>query len=429
MSEGRERILKMLETGIISAEDARRLLEALGEPPELTVTPDNPAERAEAFRQEAEAFRQEAEEFQQQAESAAGQAAVPSLTLYPDGMEGFDGEIPVPPAPPVPPVPPEPAEPPEIAVPPVPEIPEDRAAATETAGGNYSNPGTDIRQVSVEWISGSVQVCCGDGEEIQVTETARRPLSEGEKMVVTRENGRLHIAWNKSHFRLPGFRPLEKHLVISLPKTMILDALEIGTVSAGVSLRGLSGQNLNAHTVSGEISAYGLQAQSIQLSATSGCIDGQRLQADRLKLSTVSGRITGDFGADTARLSSTSGRVEAHGDVGSELTLSSVSGSVQFDGTAGRDFKVNTTSGKQYLALKDMPRTIKCGSVSGSVELLLPDSEGGFSAEYSTVSGKFACDFPVTGKQEKRSGSARYGAGSTRLTLSTTSGAMRIGRL
>lgn len=411
MSEGRERILKMLETGIISAEDARRLLEALGEPPELTVTPDNPAERAEAFRQEAEAFRQEAEEFQQQAESAAGQAAVPSLTLYPDGMEGFDGEIPVPPAPPVPPVPPEPAEPPE------------------TAGGNYSNPGTDIRQVSVEWISGSVQVCCGDGEEIQVTETARRPLSEGEKMVVTRENGRLHIAWNKSHFRLPGFRPLEKHLVISLPKNMILDALEVGTVSAGVSLRGLSGQNLNAHTVSGEISAYGLQAQSIQLSATSGCIDGQRLQADRLKLSTVSGRITGDFGADTARLSSTSGRVEAHGDVGSELTLSSVSGSVQFEGTAGRDFKVNTTSGKQYLVLKDMPRTIKCGSVSGSVELLLPDSEGGFSAEYSTVSGKFACDFPVTGKQEKRSGSARYGSGSTRLTLSTTSGAMRIGRL
>lgn len=414
MSEGRERILKMLETGIISAEDARRLLEALGEPPELTVTPDDPAERAEAFRQEAEEFRREAE-------SAAKTAAVPSLTLYPDGsMEGFDGEIPVPPAP---------AEPPETAVPPVPEIPEDRAAATETAGGNYSNPGTDIRQVSVEWISGSVQVCCGDGEEIQVTETARRPLPEGEKMVVTRENDRLHIAWNKSHFRLFGFRPLEKHLVISLPKTMILDALEIGTVSAGVSLRGLTGQNLNAHTVSGEISAYGLQAQSIQLSATSGCIDGQRLQANCLKLSTVSGRITGDFSADTARLSSTSGRVEAHGDVGSELTLSSVSGSVQFDGTAGRDFKVNTTSGKQYLALKDMPRTIKCGSVSGSVELLLPDSEEGFSAEYSTVSGKFACDFPVTGKQEKRSGSARYGSGSTRLTLSTTSGAMRIGRL
>ena len=419
MSEGKEKILNMLEAGTITEEDAKRLLEALGEPPDLM-------EETEVFRQE-----EAVELLEALGESSKAKQGknVPSLTLYPDGMEGsFDvPDIPEIPAPPVPPAP---------AVPPAPPVPaflgEDKAEigeiVTESTDGRYPEIAKELRSLRVRWISGSVQISCGEDEELYIRETANRPLSEGEKTIISFGGGRLNIKWGKGQWR-PFKRPLEKHLEIVLPKSIVLESMDIGSVSAPVSLRGLNGDRLNVSTVSGGIFAENLRGDQIGLSAISGEIRGQGLGAQRLELHTVSGRLTGDFSAETAELSCTSGTLEAWGNAKKALTLSSVSGSVRFQGTAGEVLQVSTTSGTQHLALGELPQTIECSTVSGKIDLRLPDSQEGFHARYNTLSGRFACDFPVTGKQEKRSGSAVYGEGKTTIEFSTTSGGMQIGRM
>ncbi|MCH5353178.1 MAG: DUF4097 family beta strand repeat protein [Acutalibacter sp.] len=429
MSEGKEKILQMLEAEIITEEDAKRLLEALGETPDAL-------QRAETFREETDRLCREAEEFRQQAEAdvqaAQGNANVPSLTLYPDGMEEIvDGNVfeisasPTPPTPPTPPAPP---------APPVPSVFEEDETetgeiVTESMDGRYPEIAKELCSLRVRWISGSVQVYGGESEELIIRETASRPLSEGEKTILSFGSGRLTVKWGKSPKWRPFQRPLEKHLEIVLPKSIDLESLDIGSISAPVSLRVITGGRLHASAVSGGISAEKLQGDQINLSTVSGGIEGRGLTADRLELHTVSGRLTGDFSAETAKLSTTSGTLTAQGNVWENLTLSTVSGVLRFEGTTGENFQVSTTSGSQHLALGGMPRTINCGSVSGKIDLRLPDSQGGFSAKYSTLSGSFGCEFPATGKQEKRSGSALYGQGNTKIEFSTTSGSMYIGRL
>lgn len=411
MNEGKQKILNMLEAGIISQEDAYRLLEALGEETEF---PE----------------KQQADAPPEQREESGG---VPSLTLYPEGMEEklekvfAEADAPeAPPAPEIPEIPETPPIPQASSIPFVSESSPAEQTGVETPH-EYPGLGSAIRSLDVEWMSGSVEVFYGEGDQVKVAEYAKRPLSDGEKMEVSMVNGSLRIAWSKSHIRWPFFKSVAKRLVVELPKTgSPLETVDIGVVSASISLNGLMANSLSAHTVSGEISAFGLQGRRIGLSSTSGRIDARTLSAEELKLSTVSGKLTGDFSAVNAGISSTSGKIELRGDAAGTLKLSSVSGSVRFEGTAGGSVKAKTTSGSSCLALGTMPESLQSSSVSGSVTLLLPDTAEGFSAEYHTVSGGFDCDFPVTGTREKRSGSLRCGMGKTRIDLSTTSGSMRI---
>lgn len=425
MSEGKEKILNMLEAGIITEEDAKRLLEALGEAPDAL-------ERAKTFREETDRLCREAEEFRQHAETAVqtapGHADVPTLTLYPDGM----GDIPEPPeAPEAPSAPSAPSAPP---APPAPFLfeedePDTGIPVTESMDGRYPEIAAELRSLRVRWVSGSVQVYRGGDEELHIRETVNRPLSEGEKTVIFFGDGRLTVKWGKHPKWRPFKRPVEKHLEIILPKSFSPESLDIGSISAPVSLRGIDGGRLNANAVSGHISAENLRGYQIELSTVSGKVDGKGLDAERLELHTVSGRLTGDFSAETAELSTTSGSLAAWGITREALSLSTVSGKLWFEGTGGKNLQASTVSGTQYLALKELPETITCGSVSGTIDLRLPDSQEGFSATYSTVSGGFGSEFPVTGKQEKRSGSVQYGQGNTQIEFSTTSGGMHIGRL
>ena len=424
MSEGREKILHMLQAGVITEEDAKRLLEALGESAELAAEGDAAKQRAEEFRKETEQFCQEAETFRQQAEEAVQPArtesGVPSLTLHPEFPE-----MPAPPIPPTPPAPP---------APPVPPVFEEDEAETgeivaESTDGRYPEIAKELRSLRVRWVSGSVQVFRGEDEELTIRETANRPLLEGEKTVISFGGGRLTVKWGKIPKWRPFQRPLEKHLEIILPKSISLENLDIGSISAPVSLRRIDGGRLNANAISGQISAENLRGYQIELSTVSGKVEGKGLDAERLELHTVSGKLTGDFSAEKAELSTTSGTLASWGIAREALNLSTVSGKLWFEGTGGKSLHASTVSGTQYLALKEMPQTVECGSVSGTIDLRLPDSQEGFSATYSTVSGHFGSEFPVTGKQEKRSGSALYGQGKTKIEFSTTSGGMRIGKV
>ena len=417
MNEGKEKVLNMLQAGIITEEDAERLLEALGESPELTA-------ELGAFQQE-----EAAELLEERGETPAAEPGknVPTLTLHPEFPEEPDW-------PEIPDAPEAPFAPSTPPAPPVPSVLEEDEAetgeiVTESTDGRYPEIAKELGSLRVRWVSGSVQIYGGEDEELRIRETANRPLSEGEKTILSFGNGRLTVKWGKSQFWRPFKRPLEKHLEIILPKSISLESLNIGSISAPVSLRGITGDRLNANTVSGGISAEMLQGDQINLSAVSGGIEGHGLTADRLELHTVSGRLTGDFSAETAKLSTTSGTLTAQGNVWENLTLSTVSGALRFEGTTGENFQVSTTSGSQHLALGGMPQTINCGSVSGKIDLRLPDSQEGFSAVYNTVTGSFGSGFPVTGRQEKRSGSVQYGQGDTKIEFSTTSGGMHIGRL
>lgn len=65
-------------------------------------------------------------------------------------------------------------------------------------------------------------------------------------------------------------------------------------------------------------------------------------------------------------------------------------------------------------------------SVSGGLTLALPE-DAGFEAAFSSMSGEFRSDFPVSGDRGP-SGRALYGDGRCKLEFATTSGSMVVAR-
>ena len=97
--------------------------------------------------------------------------------------------------------------------------------------------------------------------------------------------------------------------------------------------------------------------------------------------------------------------------------MDSVSGRVEFSGSFD-SAEVGTTSGDVQLRTDSCPEELEIETVSGSVQLTLPESSE-FRLETDTVSGELTCDFPMiyTGNGEYVASS-----GKNEFSIETTSG-------
>ena len=86
----------------------------------------------------------------------------------------------------------------------------------------------------------------------------------------------------------------------------------------------------------------------------------------------------------------------------------------------------STISGVVEAALAACPQQARMTSVSGGLTLALPE-DAGFEAAFSSMSGEFRSDFPVSGDRGP-SGRALYGDGRCKLEFATTSGSMVVAR-
>ena len=105
--------------------------------------------------------------------------------------------------------------------------------------------------------------------------------------------------------------------------------------------------------------------------------------------------------------------------------LSSVSGGLWYQGQAD-ELSAGTISGAVEAALAACPQQARMTSVSGGLTLALPE-DAGFEAAFSSMSGEFRSDFPVSGDRGP-SGRALYGDGRCKLEFATTSGSMVVAR-
>lgn len=355
MSDERNKILEMLEAGIISQEDAVRLLEAVGDP-----------------------------------EGPAAEGAVPGLTLYPDS-----------PPPPIPPEPPESWNPVTLSPP----------LADGTPYGCPEISGEKIRSLSINWVAGPVEVRPGEDDALKVTEYANRPLNDDEKLQMDLEDGELTIRWTgrqnwKGAFKT--IRGLSKHLVVELPRSVgTLDEVAISNVSGDLFAHDLNGDDMNLSTVSGHLNAVNITGSDVTLSSVSGTVKALNIIGSDLSFNT------------------TSGRLEINGFDGGDASLHTVSGKILAQGL-GKDINVNSVSGGIDLILHDLPAELSLNTVSGRERVTLPDDQRGFTVNYSTRSGTFTSDFPLSGNLGKKSGDASYGAGKCDASFHTMSGSMEI---
>lgn len=452
MSEGRRKVLEMLEAGTITQEDAARLLEALGDEEEAKPESIQPQMPEQSPKPEYEAMNT-AQTVMEQAKEAAREGikmakdtiqrvkeAIPKLTLHPDDLEvnldlNLDDLVPpTPPTPLTPPAPPTPPTPPTMS---------------PVQGASVFCDGLELLEIN--WLSGPVELNVWPNDYVQITEYPSRPLKPDEKLFFYYEDGELRIKWSAQlGARNTLFQNLSKRLVVDLPQAwenleqvqiknaagdvlikdlpMSFEDLEISTASGNVELKNLHGEDIKVTTASGKLSAAEVQGESVEFSTASGKLYLDGVQGEELTGRTASGAITANaLNVESLKLNSASGNLEVNGFCAEDdAALNTVSGKLTAYGQ-GNELKVGTVSGALSLTLAEMPEEVKLNTVSGKIELTLPEDTGdGFNVRYTSNSGAFQSDFPLTGKLERKKGDASFGDGETEISMSTVSGNMMI---
>ena len=245
-----------------------------------------------------------------------------------------------------------------------------RNSSYTIADGTVSNSGSVdaslVRDLTVEWVSGSVTIVPADTDTITFSETG---TGLEEKMMVWKQNGDdLIIQFCEEsmddYISFGITAEYSKDLTIQVPMNWTCKELDIDSVSANVEVSDL--------TVS-----------ELELENVSGSCQFQNCGMDSVSIDTVSG----DF---------------------------------RFDGTVGT-LECDAVSANCVLVTANAPRSIEIEGVSGNLDLILPESCG-FTATLDTMSGNFSSDFSTTSKD----GKYVCGDGACYITVSTMSGDITI---
>ena len=206
--------------------------------------------------------------------------------------------------------------------------------------GNKFNAG-EIDRLKIEWAAGSIVLVPVEGNKISITEEL---LGGDESMVLKKDGSTLYVQYCEGAVGISfGSGSLKKNLYITVPQDWECKELEIDAASATVQVEHLT-------------------IEEVESSTASGTHIFTNCQVGTLKMETVSGDLN-------------------------------------FTGTLEKlDF--NGVSAQLDLALTNAPKSIELESVSGDLNLTLPESCG-FTVDKDTVSGRFSSELPTTEQNGK----------------------------
>ncbi len=209
-------------------------------------------------------------------------------------------------------------------------------------------PPDKINSVEINWISGEINICQSNDEYFRAEDDYS---GNKEKLMLCwkLEEKTLKIAFGKSSKFGFWSNHKDKKLNVYIPEAALseIEDLEIDTVSSDINIdfreNELSIKELEIDTTSGNTIITGVSALSVN--------------------------------------------------------IDSVSGATSYNGKAEK-ISVDSVSGDTELSFDTLPLKGSFDSISGAVNLSI-FGEASFTADFSSVSGKFKCDFPTTNYGDK----------------------------
>ena len=243
--------------------------------------------------------------------------------------------------------------------------------------GTHVISAEEVDSLFVDWISGAVNIRAHAGDEIEITEFARRSLRDREEMVVNIDGGTLRIYFAERHTFQTNMPSKQLEILIPYALSEHFADFHVNTVSGRIEVSDIGANDVSLRTTSGRIVISGIDADEIHLQTVSGRIETRNTVTPDLQTQTTSGRheLFGDFERVNAR--STSGRIE-----------------------------VTSTT---------VPESLTARTTSGRIEVTVPN-EDAVSVQYSMSSGRFSSEIPVLS----------HAGADAQFHLTTTSGRISI---
>ena len=221
----------------------------------------------------------------------------------------------------------------------------------------------EVKKLDIEWISGDVTVKVYDGDEVKLEESGAID-EDADKMRTYLGDGTLYVRYAKSGMRWFG-SIFSKSLTLYLPEkyASALDKITLNAVSSDVKTEG------------------DIVCREFRFEGVSGKISMPSLSCDTVDIDTVSGNVT---------ISGKIGKID-----------------------------VDAVSSNLTLRLSDAPRNVDMSTVSGRVDMTIPE-DCGFSADLDSVSGVIRINSQNVGKSHVR------GDGASIFDFESVSGDVRI---
>lgn len=310
--------------------------------------------------------------------------------------------------------------------------------ATYSADGKYSFSAADIKSLDLKWVAGSVTVLIGEEDTVLLQETGSYAINENTALRYGVSDGVLTVQYCKKGYigKLP-----EKKLLLTIPRSLALgmEDFSFSGASSSLTANDLIGKSCDIAIASGEIALSDCTFADVECASSSGSVSykGSFLDcsmssasgdlsvisvssAEELELSASSGDVFFSGACAKIELNATSGAVRCTGVNAKEAAFSTASGRITVAGKAD-SLKASSSSGRIDLDLENCPQALDAEATSGDIRLRLP-ADSGFTADYSTTSGDFSCDFSaVTGKSR-----CTVGGGESEFSLQTTSGDIAV---
>jgi DUF4097 and DUF4098 domain-containing protein YvlB len=271
----------------------------------------------------------------------------------------------------------------------------DNVSGSFEVAGTYNVKTDNVDSVHIDWVSGEVVFKPYDGNEIKITEFAKRELRDDERLNYSVSGDTLTIKYIERDFSLLNMTT--KKLEVLVPSALggSLDRLTVDATSASVRVDGIKAAEVKIDAVSGSLHISNIASKTFKAETTSGSITLSSVDTEDMNLSSISGAFDlSDVKAKTIKCDSTSGSQDLSGSFDS-ADLESISG------------RVSITSAV-------VPASIKAHTTSGSINIRIPD-EGPISVNHSSVSGRLTSDIPII-----------TNGSSAQFHLSTVSGGVKI---
>lgn len=221
---------------------------------------------------------------------------------------------------------------------------------------------SEVRELEIEWVAGDILIQSADTDRITVKEDG---VSDPKYTMVLRQSGKtLKIQFCEDtafgfgiHFNTPD---ITKDLTILVPKDWQLDSLEIDCASATVEVNDMT-------------------IREVDFDGASGTCEFENCTVE-------------------------------------EMDIDTASGDVKFVGSLGI-LDCDAASASVYAVLSNTPRRLDMDSMSGDLEIILPE-DAGFTLALTAMSSDFTSDFETTMKN----GNYVCGDGSCRINVDALSG-------
>ena len=210
---------------------------------------------------------------------------------------------------------------------------------------------TSIKELKITYVSGNVTIEPSNGKTVDIVETANKELKDDEKVQYYLDGTTLNIQFARSNTTIPS--DVIKNLTVSIPADMMLDSLEIDTVSANAQIKNIKTKEFEHDSTSGDLDAtFNGTLQEAESDTTSGKINIQANIINKLAIDTTSGDIHAKADSiPSCSFKTASGKID-----------------VQISQSISNKCKLNTTSGNVELALPASANpAIAFDSLSGKV--------------------------------------------------------------